>query len=212
MCRLNVDYNVGIKKENQASPLVRLDWSRGDVLAAVLSRALQDDPGFRYVMPNREDRLRLLPDLFRGLIHASQVCGQIDTVPAVEGGALWIPPEGALTIWQTVRTRLLSMPLQLPVSALRRFMALTVCLEEVQNHVAGKPHWYLLAWGTDSSKRGRETLIEPGLSRAKSGGFPCYAETLDEKKLPFYKRLGFRIAAAGKIPGGGPDFWVMIRT
>jgi hypothetical protein len=54
-------------------------------------------------------------------------------------------------------------------------------------------------------------LIKPVLARADSGGVPCYLETFNEKDLPFYKTHGFRIIAAGGIPGGGPDFWAMVR-
>jgi hypothetical protein len=41
---------------------------------------------------------------------------------------------------------------------------------------------------------------------------PCYLETFSEKRLAFYKNYGFRITGAGRIPGGGPNFWAMTRA
>jgi hypothetical protein len=57
-----------------------------------------------------------------------------------------------------------------------------------------------------------EALMEPVLLKANASGIPCYLETFNEKKLGFYKRLGFRIVGAGRIPGGGPPFWAMTRA
>jgi len=70
----------------------------------------------------------------------------------------------------------------------------------------------LLAVGMEPSDREvfRATIVEPVLSLADSEGLPCYVETFNPENLPFYKKLGFRIEGAGRIPGG-PNFWSMVR-
>jgi len=85
-------------------------------------------------------------------------------------------------------------------------------LERIQQQLITKPHWYLMALAADVSKpeiRGK--LMEPTLDRADAEGLPCYLETFSEGSLPLYESYGFRIAAAGRIPRGGPDFWAMVR-
>jgi hypothetical protein len=48
-------------------------------------------------------------------------------------------------------------------------------------------------------------------SGSDAEGLPCYFETFNPANLPFYKKLGFRIEGAGRIPGG-PSFWAMARA
>jgi hypothetical protein len=70
------------------------------------------------------------------------------------------------------------------------------------------------AHGVEASKPEKAiagALIEPVLSRADSDGLPCYLETFDERDLPFYEERCFRIAGAGRIPGGGPNFWALMK-
>ena len=61
----------------------------------MLVRAFCNEPNFRYLIPDEQERLRL-PDYFRWAIRASQQCGEIHTTQTVEGGALWISPEHML--------------------------------------------------------------------------------------------------------------------
>jgi predicted N-acetyltransferase YhbS len=87
-------------------------------------------------------------------------------------------------------------------------------LEEVHNVLAKEAHWYLMVLGVDPAKQGSGiggSLIEPVIARADAAGVFCYLETFTASNLRFYKRRGFRIAAGGNIPNGGPDFWAMIR-
>jgi GNAT superfamily N-acetyltransferase len=83
-----------------------------------------------------------------------------------------------------------------------------------RRRLAPEFHWYLMALGVEPSKQRKglgTRLIEPILACADSSGLPCYLETFNERNLAFYGRQGFRIAAAGNLPGG-PDFWAMIRA
>ena len=137
MCRLSVDGNIAIADQHQAIPVVRLEPSQEERLAGVLNRAFQDDPNFRYLIPDEQERLRLLPDYFRWAIRASQQCGEIHTTQTVDGGALWISPKHMLE-W----------------SNLSRYVNLATPLEEAHSRLAGGSHWYLLAHGVEPSKQG----------------------------------------------------------
>jgi GNAT superfamily N-acetyltransferase len=214
MCRLNLDWNIGIEEENWSDAVVRLEPSQAEGLAGVLTRAFYEEPNFKYMIPDEQARLSHLPEFFRVAIRASQLCGEIYTTQTVDGGALWICPERALTPWRMAWTGFPSMPFSLGWANYSRWFELGTRLEEVRDRVAKEPHWYLMALGVEPAKQRRRIgarLIQPILSRADSERLLCYLETFNEKNLPFYKRHGFRIAAAGNVPDG-PDFWAMIRT
>jgi GNAT superfamily N-acetyltransferase len=202
--------NFELKFERSVIPV---DPSQSDALATVLSRAFYDGPEFRYIMPDDEDRLALLPEVFRTSIRASQLYGEIHTTPGGDGAALWIAPRPTVTPARMVRIGFLLMPLRLGWANFKRCRDLGERLDVVHQRLIAGPHWYLLALGVEPSKQGRgigEALIEPVLARADSEGLPCYLETFNERNLPFYKRHAFQIAGGGNIPEG-PDFWTMIR-
>jgi GNAT superfamily N-acetyltransferase len=212
MCRLNMA--IQLEDNHGAVAVIPLAPSRAEQLAGVLSRAFYNEPNFKYMIPDEQDRFRLLPRFFRIAIHAGLQYGENYTTQNVDGGALWIRPGRALTPGPMARTEFLSTPIELGWASFRRCMTVGARLEEIRGRVVPRAHWYLMALGVDPSAQGRGIggrLIEPILSRADSERLPCYLETFNERNLTFYKRHGFRIAAAGNVPDGGPDFWAMIR-
>ena len=186
-----------------------------DLLALILSRTLHDEPNFTFVLPDEQQRRVVLPWFFRTLaIRASQLWGEIYTTESVDGGALWIRVRLAHTFGRVLRTGMLTSPFRLGWASLRRCMSLSGRLEVVHKSVARGPHWYLMALGVEPSVTGQAiagALIEPVLSRADLDALPCYLETFNESSLSFYKKRGFRIAGAGRIPRGGPNFWALLR-
>ena len=192
--------------EDSSGTALRLEMSKAEELAAVLSEALCNEPHFRYVIPEDHTRLRFLRGFFGSAIRASQLNGEIYTTPRVDGGALWIGPGRGLTLASTITLS--------PAEALKRCINLLTHLDEVHQQLLRGPHWYLLAVGAKPSGQNENVeglLLEPLLARADSDDLPCYLETFNDNYLFFYERHGFRIAGSGKIPGGGPDFWAMIR-
>ena len=192
--------------EDSSDTALRLEMSKAEELAAVLSEALCNEPHFRYVISDDHARLRFLRGYFGSAIRASRLNGEIYTTPPIDGGALWIGPGRGLT--------LASMMTMSPAEAQKRCSNLVTHLDEVHQQLVRGLHWYLLALGAKPSRQNENVegmLLERLLSRADSDDLPCYLETFNDKHLHFYERHGFRIAGSGKIPGGGPDFWAMIR-
>src|SRR5262249_39233208 len=167
-------------------------------------------------MPDERVRRTVLRWFFRSLaIRASRICGEIYTTDTIEGGALWISPGRTHTFGRVVRMGILTAPFRLGCAGLRRCWRLRARLDEVHKRLASGPHWYLMALGVDSPDRRdviRGALIDPVLTPARSDGLPCYLESLNQANLPFYKKRGFRIEGAGRIPGGGPNFWALVRA
>lgn len=211
----STDGSLPVEDGNRSGGVVRLAPSQIDDLATVLSRAFCEECSARYVLPNENSRLRLLQGFFRNVIFYSQIDGDVYTTPNVDGGALWIPSATELTIPYRMRAQFTSRPFQWGRANLKRWTNLRSYLDRVRGQLVQGSHWYLLAVGVEPSARRRKiggALIEPLLSRADSDGLPCYLETFNANYMAFFKRHGFRTIGGGRIPGGGPEFWVMMRS
>jgi hypothetical protein len=204
-----------IAEASRLHSAVRFRNSQRELLGAVLTRAYYDDPGVTYVLPDPHMRRSVLPWFFGSVaLRASRLCGEIYTTVNVDGGALWICPGTDLTIGHAVRAEMPSLPLRLDRSSIARWINVNTHLESIRRHLADKLHWYLIALGTEPSRTdiaARAALMAPVLAAADWDLRSCYVETFHEGDLPFYEQCGFRIAGAGQIPKGGPNFWALIR-
>jgi len=198
----------------QFNSATQLEVSQASALANVLSRACHNDPYLTYLIPDVEARRIVSPWLFFSMIRAGRLYGEINTTDSGNGAAVWISPLYGVSVRRVIRAALMSMPVGAGCGIARRCLRVAAIMEEVRKRLAPVPHWYLMALGFGTSqpeKAGREALIQPVLLRADSAGIPCYLETFSEEKLMFFKSYGFRITGAGRIPGGGPNFWAMTR-
>src|SRR5262249_5994575 len=86
--------NADIRFEDgeQIGPAIRLKAPQTEALATILTSASYDEPQFKYMLPDAQARAGQLFDLFRNLIHASELNGEIYTTKYLAGGALWIAP------------------------------------------------------------------------------------------------------------------------
>jgi len=212
---LGVYSTLRFETTRRPDPAVRLETPKAGVLAAVLSRAFHNEPNFAYITPDERARRAVLPWFFHSAIRVSQLYGEIYTTETLDGGALWISPGRVLTFVRMLGAGMLAMPFKLGWKGFSRSVNLGTRVQEVHRRLARRPHWYLMALGVEPSKQGQGiggALIEPILSRADADGLPCYLETFHERNLPFYEKLGFRIEGGGHVPGGGPNFWAMMRT
>ena len=168
--------------------------------AEAIASAFQDDTRFSYVIPDEHIRRSVLPWFFRSVV-----------IPAcsaqnIAEGALWIRPGETTVLRELLHSQIVAAPFDLGSSSLRRAFKLLSRIDEVHSRLVRGPHWYLLA------HMGHAALVlKPVLSRADSEGFACYVEVFDERNLSQYISLGFQFHGAGRVPGGGPNFWSMLR-
>jgi GNAT superfamily N-acetyltransferase len=186
-----------------------------DRVAPVLARAFDQDPLFLWVEPDPVPREAFLVAYMRALARRSHILAEaFTTAPEPLGAALWKGPElGRLSEEQFRRAgfpealALLSGPAQGRLAAL-------LAVEDILEREIPLPRWYLgvLAVGPEAQGQGRGgRLLQPILERADREGLPVSLETLRERNVGYYERLGFEIAARGRLAGGGPPFWVMRR-
>jgi hypothetical protein len=204
-----------LQETHHLSP-VQVQMSQVEFLAAVLTQAFHNEPRVAYIFPEEVARRSVLPWFFGSVaIRASQLCGEIYTTAALDGGILWISPGREATFARMVRSEMQTAKFKLRRSSFKRWINLYAHMERVHRRLARGPHWYLAALGVrslDTVKAISGALIEPVLARADRDRLPCYVETFYETFLPVYEECGFQIAGAGQVPRGGPNFWAMIRA
>src|SRR5262245_61682095 len=195
-------------------PVPRLEASRMQSVAGVLSLALHDEPRLVHVIPDGQTREAVLPWIVASAIRASEIYGETFIAPSANGGAIWIRPDGGPGFQHMLRSELRYLPFNLSMASVRRWLKINACLERIHQQLAVRPHWYLLALGVEPSALTNTTaasLITPVLLRADFEGVDCYVETFQEIALPFFQERGFRIQGSGRITKSGANFWIMIR-
>ncbi|HYR87930.1 MAG TPA: hypothetical protein VE422_27870 [Terriglobia bacterium] len=186
MCRVESrqparSFEVRFEGTPHDSRVAPLEMSKVEALASVLSGALENEPNFKYLLPDEQTRRAVLPWFFRSIgIRACHLYGEIYTTESVEGGALWISRGQTLAFEQMVRIEIMTMPFELGWASFRRYINLGARVEAVRQRLVRGPHWYLMAHGVEPSKHQHAigtALLEPVLSRADFLGLPCYLET-----------------------------------
>ena len=185
-------------------------------LARVLTRALGNDPQFKFLLPDAGERDRLVLRLFTGALYAAQRDGEVFTSEdghgRVNGVAIWARPGSSASLGHRLATFLPEE--SYPAESRTRCVTLGNYLEAIHQRLAPEAHWRLFAAGVDplmSASESLERLLKPQLERADENRLACYVEAFDLRSLCSFERLGFRIAGSGQVLDAGPDFWVLIR-
>ncbi len=196
---------------------IRLLPAQREEAAQVLARAFLDDPGYKFVFPEFEERARSLAAYGNAVLDYSMHFGRVYTTPALCGIACWLPSGRLLSaIRALVMTRFATYRAMLGFSkeSQTRFVALGRYSEEVKKRVAPKQHLLLGFLAVDPAAQGHglgSRLLVEGLQFCDARGLPCYLDTATESNLAFYAKHGFEVVHAGEIPGGGPSIWGMLR-
>jgi len=183
--------------------------------ADLLARAFHDDPMMSWVMPDAARRPQALRHYFAaGLRHAGRH-GRVDRAPEGAGAAVWLAPgHPRMTALRMLLSGHAALPLRLGLEGYRRLARLNEYALMLHDRTASAPHWYLYLVGVDPARRRRGIgagLLRPALARADADRLPCYLETSSEMNIPFYERLGFRVAIRGRVPPDGPALYAMLR-
>jgi ribosomal protein S18 acetylase RimI-like enzyme len=185
--------------------------------AGVLTRSFLTNPNFVNLFPDEEVRARALAHVPRACLRDALRAGHVYAANRggeIVGVAAWLPP-GWFPL--SVRRQLRAAPdiarvFRAAPRSLGRLLRFTSGLAKL--HPA-QPHWYLEAVGVEPGAQGMgigTRLLEPVLARADEEGQPCYLETMTERNVAWYRRLGFEVRSAGvTFTRGGPPNWTMFR-
>ena len=181
----------------------------------VMGWAFRDDQLLKYLVPDDAKRARLAPSFVGKVVRYCSRYGVVQTTPAVEGMACWLPPDhSSPSFTGMLRTGLLTEPLKFGWAGFRWFMDMVSDTEKVHKRAVPRRHWYLWGLGVEPSEQGKGiggALMRPILARAEAEGLSCYLETQNGSNVPFYRRHGFEVVSDGEVPKRGLRVWAMVR-
>ncbi|MCE7798445.1 GNAT family N-acetyltransferase [Sphingobium sufflavum] len=188
-------------------PATRRD--RGGMTAS-LCAAFADDPGLRWIWPDRDDRLARLPYFFQAILAGTMAQGVALCSGERAAVSLWRQP-GRIHPgrWETLRgLRDMARAFR---SGRERSQLLSQTLKAHQPRDGD--WWYLQFIGVRPDAQGRGlggAAIRAGLTRAGAAGRPVYVEVMNPDNLGYYRHVGFRTVAEFDIPDDGPHVWGML--
>jgi len=179
-----------------------------------LARGFHNDPLAIYMLPDADERARLLPAHFAAFLRLGCISGVVYTTQGdPEGAAVWFTPHGGGS--DAEQTDGAEDPaLGLPRDAFARFVTVTGALEPLHDEAVPANHYYLALLGVDRDLHGQgvgSRLLQPMLARADAEGVYCYLETYNPTNVPFYQKHGFEVVVEDIEPSSGVRFWTLRR-
>jgi ribosomal protein S18 acetylase RimI-like enzyme len=188
----------------------------GGRIADALAAAFAAGPNFSWILPDEGGRLEPLRWFFGGFVLRLGLShGEVYAPADGRGAAIWMRPGRRAGFVAAARSGALALPRRFGPGGFRRAMRLMQATDAARARWASRKHWYLVALGVDPEVQGRGVgsgLVEPVLRRSDAEGVSCYLETFEQRTLPFYERMGFRVTGEERLSGGAPPFWGMERA
>jgi GNAT superfamily N-acetyltransferase len=183
--------------------------------SAVLTRAFDDDPVFRYLYPTARRRRwacgGFLHAIVRDALPFGEVWAAVDD-GAVVGTAGWLP-EGAYPPSRRRAARQLVAAWQALLTP-HTFRDGLRYLTETEKLHPKEPHWYLAVIGVEPARQGEGLggkLLAAVLGRLDETGVPAYLETSTEANVSWYGTHGFEMQHQIRPVPTGPPVWTMWR-
>jgi ribosomal protein S18 acetylase RimI-like enzyme len=181
------------------SPEVRLA-TRDEVsdAVAVITEGLLVEPGFTALLPDENQRRKVMTSLMTGIARISQGRDALYVAldhGVISGVAIWAPPG---TYPFDLRTNLRMAPFILRLFRLgpRTISHLADMDTNASKHFPAGPTWYLQALGVDPGKQGHgigSALLQECLAHIDRAGQAAYLETSGEANVRLYRRCGFEL-------------------
>jgi GNAT superfamily N-acetyltransferase len=180
-----------------------------------LARGFHNDPLAIYMLPDADERARLLPAHFAAFLRLGCVSGEVYTTRGEpEGAAVWFPPREVGSKAEG-NDGAEDPTLGLPRDAFARFVTVTGALAPLHDMAVPASHYYLALLGVDRDMHGQgvgSRLLQPVLARADAEGVYCYLETYNSTNVPFYRKHGFEVVVEDIEPSSGVRFWTFRRV
>jgi ribosomal protein S18 acetylase RimI-like enzyme len=165
-----------------------------DRVAAVLARAFQDDPMWRWALgrDGTDERRARLDRFFGAIARVLHPRHELTfTAGDFAGAAVWMAPgRWHFSLGDEARLAPAVLGSFGAIGAVR----LLRLLGGVERVHLREPHYYLFAIGADPAQQGRgvgSALLAPMLARCDAEKLPAYLESSNPENIPFYRRHGF---------------------
>ncbi len=190
-------------------------------VAALLARALGNDPAYAFIFPNARERSPALADLFeRNLrLHLPHRCTHLLTEGNEILGTVTVRPPGGVptSLLSKIRHGLLPFTIRNGLSGTKRLLHIADRYDRIEAQMARGPHWHVHMMGIEPSRHGNGLggkLLRDVLARTSdTSSLPTVLTTHTERNVVFYRRLGFRVTATRTMTPGAStyDLWCMQR-
>jgi ribosomal protein S18 acetylase RimI-like enzyme len=198
------------------SEIERLTEDDAERAGEMLAKAFFSDPLASYMLPDADERRRLLPWHFATLVRYGALFGEVyATCDSLDGVAVWLPPgETEMTPERIAAAGMDQASAVLGERPWERFMGVTEFVESLHATDMPDEHWYLAVIGVDPKAAGKgvgSALLQPALELADAQGKPCYLETAEATNKSFYEKHGFVVVRNGVEPASGIGYWTFRR-
>jgi ribosomal protein S18 acetylase RimI-like enzyme len=182
--------------------------------AAVMGRAVVDDPLLVYVLPDAQQRVSGVPAMMEVFLRIGLAHGEVwVTPPPITGGASWLAPTHSRPTeedrdaagWRKVGAALGS-------AAVARYQAFITDMGGAVGSLAAEPHWHLTWLGVEPGHQGQgigSTLVRQMTASADAEEMACWLFTFASRNVPVYEHLGFHVTLDTLLPASGLRLWVM---
>lgn len=196
--------------------MIKLTKKHIKLASLVLSRAFQNDPVFRWQIPDANKRLAKIHNFWeltlRVGIKYSEVYG---TSENLEGIAIWRPPQNVnISYWKFVKHGGYKFQFKFGAETAKKMTFFQAVNNSIRDIYMKTPYWYLDVIGVDPKHQGKgfaRMLLKPMLKRIDKDNFPIWAETNLKRNVIFYEHFDFSILEEIIIPNTNIVNWFMIR-
>lgn len=200
--------------------VVPLPEDRGPAVAALFSRAFQDDPPLVHACPDPEERARWLPWLFRWSTWRGLLLRQtLHTAGPLVGVAVTTGPERCeITAEELARFGYGRGREAVGADVWDRVMAASAAtfdaVDAALHRAIAEPHWYLGAIAVEPTQQRQgigSRLLQAVAARADADALPVVLLTYQPKNLSLYQRHGYTVVCEGTAGGSDLPWWGMRR-
>ena len=186
------------------------------IAGKMLSNAFIHDPAFNYLIPDTNERLKILNHYFQHVIKYGLRYGEVYSSTNLEGITVLFPPkDSSHSKWKAIKTGALALPLKVKWKYLALQNKFHKFSDKIHTNLAPCPHWYLSLIGIDPNHQGKgygKKLLFSTINRIDPERKPIYLETNKERNLEIFKRFGFQILQKVKVPGTKIFHWSLVRN
>jgi ribosomal protein S18 acetylase RimI-like enzyme len=195
---------------------IRLPPERLGEAAAVMGRAVVDDPLFVSLLPDARQRASGVPPMMEMFLRIALAHGEVwVTPPPIRGVACWLSPaHSTVTAEERDAAGWSGVAAAWGREAVDRFQAFVTDRDSAVGSLAPEPHWHLTWLGVEPGHQGQgigSTLVRQTTTRADAEGMACWLFTFAPHNVPIYEHLGFAVTLDTTLPSSGLRLWVMAR-
>lgn len=211
----SVTVAAAVRYETTMPSMSLLNEYQIPIAVETLASAFQNDPLYRFVIPDPEMRSTFLQLFFAFRIRYGMKFGEVHcTSERGEGVAVWIPFQSVkMTYPRIIQGGGLTVLRAVDADIRKKLFELQEFAEDARERIRG-PYWHLAPIAVHPAHQGHglaSLLIRSMLARLDREQSACTLETQNSKNVAIYERYGFKTVSERLMPGSDVHHWLMLR-